>query len=91
MIQSFIMMPMMGPKGPQPPGPQGPMPPAPQQGANPQQMRSTLIDVLTKVKQVAEKNGISFTELVAQVGKSGGGAPPAPSRPSSPLPPPQAG
>lgn len=63
------MMPMNKPMGPSGPGPGttvGPSPAA-QGGENPDAMKQQLVMLLTKAKQVAEQNGLNFSDVVAEV------------------------
>jgi hypothetical protein len=66
------MMPMnpAGPGGP-PPGAGGPMPPGGggpgEGGGNPDQIKSQLVMLLKKAKEVAEQNGVNFSEVLSAV------------------------
>jgi len=55
-------------------------PPAPSGGGkpSPEQMKTTLLNVLKEVFRVAEQNGINPQELISQAMKGGGSTPPPP-------------
>ena len=72
--------PMMSPSGPPPSGPPmggggppgagGPMPPgagAEGEGGNPEQIKGQLVILLQKAKEVAEKNGLDWNEVMSEV------------------------
>lgn len=69
------MMPNMPPQGAGAPPMGGP----PAGGKpSPQQMKTTLLNVLKEVFRVAEQNGINPQELISQAMKGGGSTPPPP-------------
>lgn len=64
-------------------GTPAPGPASMQTGA--QDVTTQLVDVLAKVKQVADKNGINFTDLVNKVMGEGSAAAPAGAPPPPPM------
>jgi len=56
------MRPPVGPGGPGPGTPVGP-----QEGANPDTVKQQLVMLLNKAKQVAEQNGVNFSDVLAEV------------------------
>lgn len=57
----------MGPAGPGPGVPVGPGPAASPEGGNPDQIKAQLTMLLKKAKEVAEQNGVNFSEVIAEV------------------------
>ena len=61
--------PMQGPPAPGPGGnvPVGPGPKAEPGGGNPDQVKAQLKMLLSKAKEIADANGVNFSELVAEI------------------------
>jgi len=76
--------PMMPPGGP-PPGAGPGVPVGPQEGANPDTVKQQLVMLLQKAKQVAEQNGVNFSEVLSEVeGNKSRSDVPLPRPPSGP-------
>jgi hypothetical protein len=56
-----------GPAGPGPGVPVGPGPAASPDGGNPDQIKMQLKMLLKKAKEIADQNGVNFSEVVAEV------------------------
>lgn len=60
--------PMQDPRqGPGPGVPVGPGPKASPEGGNPDQVKAQLKMLLSKAKEIADQNGVNFSELISEV------------------------